>query len=139
MIIVEGLAEIARRGQREGTVAQEADPEQIAWMIMSRSWTEDVAALMGLTQYWTSARSCDMLEGLRIDSSIRRGGPASETRHAARAEGTPERSSRPKLRCEGLRLVLYLDVWSSRIADYSHVVEGYCDLLRHCPPHNGVL
>jgi AcrR family transcriptional regulator len=60
--LVEDLAEIARRGQRDGTIIPETDPEQIAWMIVSRAWTEDIAALMGLRAHWTEERSRRMLE-----------------------------------------------------------------------------
>jgi hypothetical protein len=62
MELVDNLAEIVRRGQREGSIVKEEDPEQIAWMIQSRAWTEDIAALMGLGGYWTQARSDRMLE-----------------------------------------------------------------------------
>jgi AcrR family transcriptional regulator len=62
IMLVEDLADIARRGQRDGTIIAEADPEQIAWMMVSRAWTEDIAALMGLRAHWTEERSRRMLE-----------------------------------------------------------------------------
>ena len=61
-MLVEDLAEIAKRGQQEGTIIREKDPEQIAWMIVSRAWTEDIAALMGLSARWTEVRSRRMLD-----------------------------------------------------------------------------
>jgi len=67
MVLVEELAEIARRGQREGSIRKDADPEQIAWMFVSRAWTEDIAALMGLSAHWNQRRSNEMLE-LILDS-----------------------------------------------------------------------
>lgn len=60
--IVAEITEIARDGQRQGTVSQEADPEQVAWLIVSRAWTEDVATLMGVAEYWNEARSNQLLE-----------------------------------------------------------------------------
>lgn len=62
VMLVQDLAEIARRGQREGTIIPSADPEQIAWMIVGRAWTEDIAALMDLRAHWTEKRSERMLE-----------------------------------------------------------------------------
>ncbi len=67
MVLVEELAEIARRGQREGSIREDADPEQIAWMFVSRAWTEDIAALMGLSAHWNERRSNEMLD-LILDS-----------------------------------------------------------------------
>ena len=67
MVLVEELADIARRGQREGTIKKDADPEQIAWMFVSRAWTEDIAALMGVSAHWNERRSNEMLD-LILDS-----------------------------------------------------------------------
>jgi AcrR family transcriptional regulator len=62
MQLVDRLADIVKRGQREGSIIEQADPEQIAWMIQSRAWTEDIAALMGLRHHWTMDRANRMLE-----------------------------------------------------------------------------
>jgi len=60
--LVEELSEIVREGQREGTIVERADPEQIAWLMVSRAWTEDVSQLMGTTEGWNESRSNRMLE-----------------------------------------------------------------------------
>lgn len=65
--LVADLTEIAERGHRDGTISEEADPGQIAWMLVSRAWTEDVATLMGLSAHWDEARSNQMLD-LILDS-----------------------------------------------------------------------
>jgi AcrR family transcriptional regulator len=61
LVLVDDLAEIVRLGQQQGTIVPEADPEQIAWLIVSRSWTEDVSRLMGLSGHWNEERSNEML------------------------------------------------------------------------------
>ncbi len=62
LFLVEDIAEIVRQGQKEGTIVSDADPQQVAWMIVSRAWTEDVAYLMGVSDAWTQQRSNQMLE-----------------------------------------------------------------------------
>jgi AcrR family transcriptional regulator len=59
---VEELAEIAREGQLQGTINPGSDPYAIAWLMMSRAWTEDVAQLMGVTDQWDEERSCQFLD-----------------------------------------------------------------------------
>jgi AcrR family transcriptional regulator len=59
---VKELAAIVRLGQEQGTIIKEADPDQVAWMIVGRAWTEDVAHLMGVTEHWNEERSNKMLE-----------------------------------------------------------------------------
>lgn len=62
LILVDEIADVVRQGQTEGTIRAEVDPEQTAWMIVGRAWTEDVAHLMGVTNAWTPRRSILMLE-----------------------------------------------------------------------------
>lgn len=62
LTLVDELAEIVREGQREGTILEKVDPEQVAWLLVSRAWTEDVSQLMGTTDGWTVDRSNRMLE-----------------------------------------------------------------------------
>jgi TetR/AcrR family transcriptional regulator, transcriptional repressor of aconitase len=62
LAVINDLADVARRGQADGVIKRTADPEQIAWMVVGRAWTEDVAALMGLSSGWNAARSTQMLE-----------------------------------------------------------------------------
>jgi AcrR family transcriptional regulator len=71
VVLVEDLADIARRGQRDGSIRPDADPEQLAWMIVGRAWTEDIAALMGLREHWNDVRSKRMLELVLSSVAVR--------------------------------------------------------------------
>ena len=62
LILVEDIAEIVTRGQREGVIRENADPEQTAWMIVSRAWAEDITQLMGVRESWSEKRSNVMLD-----------------------------------------------------------------------------
>lgn len=62
LMLVEELTEIVREGQRQGTIRKEMDPYQIAWMMVSRAWTDDVTYLMGIADHWIPARSSWMLD-----------------------------------------------------------------------------
>ena len=73
LMLVEDLAAIVREGQAQGTIRQDADPYYVAWTFVSRSWTEDVSYLMGISDQWMGARSGrmldEMLEGIRASRS----------------------------------------------------------------------
>jgi AcrR family transcriptional regulator len=56
------LADIVGEGQKQGTIRPDIDPEQTAWLITSRHWTEDVALLMGVTEDWDRTRSTQLLD-----------------------------------------------------------------------------
>lgn len=60
--LVDELAKIVRQGQDEGSIIREVDPQQVAWMIVSRAWTEDIAQLTGISHTWNVERSNRMLE-----------------------------------------------------------------------------
>jgi AcrR family transcriptional regulator len=62
LVLVEDIADIVRQGQQEGTIRNDADPEQIAWMIVSRAWAEDITQLMGIAEAWSEKRSNAMLD-----------------------------------------------------------------------------
>jgi hypothetical protein len=55
------LAEIVREGQEQGTIRSDADPYYVSWLLVSRSWTEDVSYLMGVSDQWMGERSNRML------------------------------------------------------------------------------
>ena len=67
LAIVEDLAAMVREGQQQGTIAKDADPEEVAWLIVSRDWAEDVSELIGTSDRWNEARSNQMLD-LILDS-----------------------------------------------------------------------
>lgn len=60
--LIHDYAEIVREGQRQGSIVAEADPEQIAWVMVSRHWTEDIAQLSGISSRWDQLRSMRMLD-----------------------------------------------------------------------------
>jgi AcrR family transcriptional regulator len=62
--LIRDYADIVREGQRQGSIGAEARPEQIAWVMVSRHWTEDVAQLTGLSRRWDQTRSLRMLDFL---------------------------------------------------------------------------
>jgi AcrR family transcriptional regulator len=80
LLIVDDIAQVVREGQAEGTILPEADPDQVAWMIVSRAWTEDITHLMGVTHRWNQERSNRMLD-LILDSVAVKSGHG-ETPHS---------------------------------------------------------
>jgi AcrR family transcriptional regulator len=62
LAIVQDLARMVREGQSQGTIIADADAEEIAWLIVSRDWTEDVSELIGTSDHWTEERSNQMLD-----------------------------------------------------------------------------
>jgi AcrR family transcriptional regulator len=81
LILVNELADIVRAGQSEGSIRPDADAVQVAWMIVSRAWTEDIALLMGLHEEWDEVRSNRMLDFI-LDSVAAEAEPG-----RSRAEG----------------------------------------------------
>ncbi|MBN1461748.1 MAG: TetR/AcrR family transcriptional regulator [Armatimonadetes bacterium] len=78
------VAEIVKEGQAQGTIAPEADPYQVAWLMASRAWTEDVATLIGATgpDEWTEARSNHLLDLILASIAVdHHRAPDSETQH----------------------------------------------------------
>jgi AcrR family transcriptional regulator len=67
LTLVHDIANMVRDGQEEGSIREDADPDQTAWMIVGRAWTEDVAHLMGISAEWDEERSNRMLD-LILDS-----------------------------------------------------------------------
>jgi len=67
LLLGDDIASSVREGQAEGTVRKDADPTQVAWMIVSRAWTEDITHLLGVGKEWNEERSDRMLE-LILDS-----------------------------------------------------------------------
>lgn len=67
VLLARDIAEVVREGQADGSISPDADPEQIAWMIMGRAWTEDITHLLGIQSEWDERRSARMLD-LILDS-----------------------------------------------------------------------
>jgi AcrR family transcriptional regulator len=62
LTLVGEIAEVVSEGQVEGTITPLVDAQQVAWMIVSRAWTEDIAKLMGVENDWNEERSTKMLD-----------------------------------------------------------------------------
>jgi AcrR family transcriptional regulator len=56
------LVEIVKEGQAQGSIAPDVEPDSVAWLMTSRAWTEDVAALIGVTDEWSNERSNQLLD-----------------------------------------------------------------------------
>lgn len=61
-VLFRDLANIASEGQQQGTIRPDIEAEQVAFLITSRHWAEDVGVLMGLTQDPYRSRSIQMLD-----------------------------------------------------------------------------
>jgi AcrR family transcriptional regulator len=56
------LAEIVELGKAQGTVRQDIDSEEAAWMLTGWAWAADVAKLMGVGSSWQPRVSQQLLE-----------------------------------------------------------------------------
>ena len=70
LLLVDDIADVVRQGQAEGTIVPAADADQVAWMIVSRAWTEDIAQLMGVSHAWSEERSTRMLDLILASISV---------------------------------------------------------------------
>ncbi len=75
--LVRDYADIVREGQAQGTIVRTVDPEQVAWLMVSRHWTEDVARLTGVSHRWNQGRSRKMLEFILSSISTGKAGTPS--------------------------------------------------------------
>ena len=73
LVLIEDLAGIVREGQSQGTIREDVDPYYVAWLFVSRAWTEDVSYLMGIAGHWMGARSDRMLDQILEDIRAPRG------------------------------------------------------------------
>jgi len=62
------LATIVDEGKDQGVVRSEVDSEQVAWELVGVYWAQDIAYLMGLTEFAAAGRGQETLE--RILDSI---------------------------------------------------------------------
>ena len=56
------LAQIVEEGKRQGTIAQDVDPEEVALMIGAWAWAGDVALLLGHRSIWSERVSPKLLD-----------------------------------------------------------------------------
>lgn len=88
LTLVEDLAEIVREGRAQGTIRADVDATYVAWTIISRSWTEDVSYLMGISEHWIGPRSERMLEEILERIGVAETAPSTRQQTAA-APGPP--------------------------------------------------
>jgi TetR/AcrR family transcriptional regulator, fatty acid metabolism regulator protein len=73
LLLMEEIAEVVRDGQKEGSILGDVDPLQVAGMIVSRAWTEDIAQLIGIATVWNQERSERMLDVILDSSAVSNG------------------------------------------------------------------
>ncbi len=56
------LAAIVEDGKRQGTIKEEVDSLQVAWMMAGWAWTESISHLIGAAEFWDADRSAQMLD-----------------------------------------------------------------------------
>jgi len=56
------LSSIIEEGKRRGSIPEDVDPVQLAWMVTGWSWALDVAQLMGLRASWHPGVSAELLD-----------------------------------------------------------------------------
>jgi AcrR family transcriptional regulator len=56
------LRDIAELGKAQGTIRIDADPDQVAWEWLMFAWAENIACLMGLTEFFDQRRSQPLFE-----------------------------------------------------------------------------
>ena len=61
---VKDMALIVDEGKRQGTIAEDIDSEDVAWMIGGWAWTGDIAVLMGVRSVWHPRVSSRLLESI---------------------------------------------------------------------------
>lgn len=63
------LAGIIEVGKQQGSIHQDVDSEQLAWMLTGWSWAADVAKLMGLATLWYPDVSSRLRRAMLRDAS----------------------------------------------------------------------
>jgi AcrR family transcriptional regulator len=58
------IVRLVEEGKREGTIALDVDPEDVAWSLLMHAWAEDIARLMGIEKFITGGASNRILQRL---------------------------------------------------------------------------
>ncbi len=72
------LAEIVEQGKQQGTVREDVDSEEAAWMLTGWAWAADVAKLMGIGSRWHPGVSTQLLELILDSIAVSRSRAATE-------------------------------------------------------------
>jgi AcrR family transcriptional regulator len=67
------ITKLVEEGKREGTIAADADPGDIAWSLLMHAWAEDIARLMGIERFITGGASDRILQRLLATYSAKPG------------------------------------------------------------------
>ena len=62
VLAIKHLVEILEEGKHRGSVPEDLDSEQLAWMVAGWGWALDVAQLMGLRSSWYPSVSTQLLK-----------------------------------------------------------------------------
>jgi len=62
--VLDTLAEIVDEGKAAGSIPAGVDPYQVAWMLVSVFWAEDLSTLMGLPGFVLEGRSTKMIDAV---------------------------------------------------------------------------
>jgi AcrR family transcriptional regulator len=68
------LAAIVEEGKTQGTIKEDVDSLQVAWMIAGWAWTESISHLIGAAEFWDADRSAKMLDTLLLSIAEERHG-----------------------------------------------------------------
>jgi TetR/AcrR family transcriptional regulator, fatty acid metabolism regulator protein len=63
------LRQIAEAGKAQGTIRSDVDPDQLAWQWLMFAWAENMACLMGLTEFFEQKRSQPLFELILADAA----------------------------------------------------------------------
>ena len=61
---VKDMALIVDEGKRQGTIAEDVDSEDVAWMIGGWAWSGDIAHMMGVRPLWHPRVSSRLLDSI---------------------------------------------------------------------------
>jgi TetR/AcrR family transcriptional regulator, transcriptional repressor for nem operon len=64
MEMIRSVAATVEEGKAQGTIRPDVDSEQVSWELHALWWAEDIAYVMGLSQFVTAGRSTTLLNQL---------------------------------------------------------------------------
>jgi TetR/AcrR family fatty acid metabolism transcriptional regulator len=82
------LRDIADEGKAQGSIREDVDSDQLAWEWLMFAWAENIACLMGLTEFFEEKRSSPFLESIIEQAAPKDGTP--DPRDAATLRADPQ-------------------------------------------------
>jgi AcrR family transcriptional regulator len=68
----EHLKGIIQEGKARGTIRVEVDPDRLAWGFYTVLWAENIACMMGMTEYLCDGHAAHILGLILADAAVRR-------------------------------------------------------------------